>query len=565
MNAFSEDTEPSLYCNIKVQKLSSENVDKQDVGKKDRSSGKRDRLSYYRKYYQEKKMTTRKPRFRVIIQIDKSKSQSLFKTNKQIFKDNKLKNTTSTHCKSSNEFSTECFNKCDMGLHVTLGTMAFLCPKAGKVSFKKSSLKNPQLGKTARKLQAMQLRKNKRMQAIEKRRELGNGNAPHIIVADTILFSCPWDSAVDISADNLLNCLLAQGLPNTVFAMQDCNDIRAVSTLTLKPFPSPILQMGLVDNNIVGKQAIDDDSNQSAQLLASVLYWLQATFVSKVEKDAEYQVKSQKSKCPCSVPEYKKSGLKKSLAKSLQRWFSGFKFIDLNTSQDVRSFLRSVTNQKKKSIFYRESRPYLLVDQIEFTRDSPEALNGTLKVSGYPHGRPFDVNGLVHISGFGDFQMKQIEEKRDPFPLSVRHGNQNRSNKEIDESMNLGEEITRIIVADPLLQSSLQVEATPDSLNLEAPFSIEEDLSETTNEMVCSGSGISNKRQVITGTSRYQSAWISHNEDNEEYGTGDEDSDYEDLEMMYSESDIDPVEAGQDHFDDVSCISCSILWNVSLL
>eukprot|EP00794_Sanderia_malayensis_P009020 gene9020-9984_t len=61
MNEFSEDTEPSLNCNIKVKKLSSENVDKQDVGKKDRSSSKRDRLSYYRKYYQEEKMTTRKP------------------------------------------------------------------------------------------------------------------------------------------------------------------------------------------------------------------------------------------------------------------------------------------------------------------------------------------------------------------------------------------------------------------------------------------------------------------------------------------------------------------------
>eukprot|EP00794_Sanderia_malayensis_P001240 gene1240-1367_t len=33
--------------------------------------------------------------------------------------------------------------------------------------------------------------------------------------------------------------------------------------------------------------AIDDDSNQTAQLLASVLDWPQATFASKVEKDAE--------------------------------------------------------------------------------------------------------------------------------------------------------------------------------------------------------------------------------------------------------------------------------------
>lgn len=33
---------------------------------------------------------------------------------------------------------------------------------------------------------------------------------------------------------------------------------------------------------ITGKQAIDDDSNQTAQLLAGLLGWPQATFASKV-------------------------------------------------------------------------------------------------------------------------------------------------------------------------------------------------------------------------------------------------------------------------------------------
>jgi electron transfer flavoprotein beta subunit len=39
-------------------------------------------------------------------------------------------------------------------------------------------------------------------------------------------------------------------------------------------------QPGLV---IVGKQAIDDDSNQTGQMLAALLGWPQATFASKVE------------------------------------------------------------------------------------------------------------------------------------------------------------------------------------------------------------------------------------------------------------------------------------------
>ena len=43
-------------------------------------------------------------------------------------------------------------------------------------------------------------------------------------------------------------------------------------------------QPGLV---ILGKQAIDDDSNQTGQMLAALLGWAQGTFASKVEVDGE--------------------------------------------------------------------------------------------------------------------------------------------------------------------------------------------------------------------------------------------------------------------------------------
>ena len=42
---------------------------------------------------------------------------------------------------------------------------------------------------------------------------------------------------------------------------------------------------------IVGKQAIDDDSNQTGQMLAALLGWGQATFVSEIEVEGE-QVKA---------------------------------------------------------------------------------------------------------------------------------------------------------------------------------------------------------------------------------------------------------------------------------
>ncbi|HEX5463781.1 MAG TPA: electron transfer flavoprotein subunit beta/FixA family protein, partial [Burkholderiales bacterium] len=38
---------------------------------------------------------------------------------------------------------------------------------------------------------------------------------------------------------------------------------------------------------ILGKQAIDDDCNQTGQMLAALLGWPQATFISKIEIDGE--------------------------------------------------------------------------------------------------------------------------------------------------------------------------------------------------------------------------------------------------------------------------------------
>lgn len=45
-----------------------------------------------------------------------------------------------------------------------------------------------------------------------------------------------------------------------------------------------------VDLVILGKQAIDDDSGQTGQMLAGLLDWAQATFASKIEIDTEKKV-----------------------------------------------------------------------------------------------------------------------------------------------------------------------------------------------------------------------------------------------------------------------------------
>ena len=44
---------------------------------------------------------------------------------------------------------------------------------------------------------------------------------------------------------------------------------------------------------------------------------------------------------------------------------------------------------------------------------------GILKVTGYLRGQSLSVNSLVHIPGWGDFQMSQIDAPNDQHPLEL--------------------------------------------------------------------------------------------------------------------------------------------------
>ena len=66
--------------------------------------------------------------------------------------------------------------------------------------------------------------------------------------------------------------------------------------------------------------------------------------------------------------------------------------------------LRQLSSQKRKALMFRDNRPHLLVNRMEFS-----GLEfGVLKVSGYLRGRPLSVNSLVHIPGVGNCQMSQV-------------------------------------------------------------------------------------------------------------------------------------------------------------
>ncbi len=78
---------------------------------------------------------------------------------------------------------------------------------------------------------------------------------------------------------------LAMGADRAVLVMCE----QEIDSLAVANILKKIVERENPELVLMGKQAIDDDSNQAGQMLASLLGWPQATFASKVELAADQQ------------------------------------------------------------------------------------------------------------------------------------------------------------------------------------------------------------------------------------------------------------------------------------
>jgi electron transfer flavoprotein beta subunit len=95
------------------------------------------------------------------------------------------------------------------------------------------------------------------------------GNATEVVVVSI---------GTDKSAETLRTGL-AMGADRAILVKTDTASIEPLAVAKLLKAVIAAEEPGLV---ILGKQAIDDDSNQTGQMLAALLGWPQATFASKV-------------------------------------------------------------------------------------------------------------------------------------------------------------------------------------------------------------------------------------------------------------------------------------------
>ncbi|XP_055640751.1 electron transfer flavoprotein subunit beta [Toxorhynchites rutilus septentrionalis] len=88
-------------------------------------------------------------------------------------------------------------------------------------------------------------------------------------------------------SQEVLRTALAMGADRGIHIEVSGKDYDLLQPIHVSKILAKLAQDEKADLVILGKQAIDDDCNQTAQMTAALLDWPQATFASKVEKTAD--------------------------------------------------------------------------------------------------------------------------------------------------------------------------------------------------------------------------------------------------------------------------------------
>lgn len=100
------------------------------------------------------------------------------------------------------------------------------------------------------------------------------------IASEVIALSCG-----PTQCQETLRTALAMGADRAIHVKVEGKDYEGLQPLHVSKILSKVAQDEKADIVLVGKQAIDDDSNQTGQMTAALLDWPQATFASKIEKN----------------------------------------------------------------------------------------------------------------------------------------------------------------------------------------------------------------------------------------------------------------------------------------
>ncbi|KAI1286792.1 Pre-rRNA-processing protein TSR1 -like protein [Halotydeus destructor] len=382
----------------------------------------------------------------------------------------------------------------------------------GKVGVKTlTKRKNRNLSKDERVNRTKQIRKSKRDKALAAKRSIGTESKPPILVVVYSYSSEPLDSLVDLikSCDGDAICNSTRegsfhiyiprfklryefiSIPaGDLYALMDAVKVADIMLLN---HPIALEQQELLENPLI--------ESIFAHFLPTTVH-----VVNGLER----------------VPVKRRHDVKKNLQKIINTKFPDEKLHIVDKEQDCLQLLHQVGNCKRKKIAYKKHRSQILAESFQFIPNDSGADTGKLIVSGYVRNKALSANGLVHIPGWGDFQMDLIESAPDLQAVS--------KSKDRKPGMDV-EQSTIIQRSDILTQESLDTENIPDPMEGEQTWP-------TAEEIAAAQEAAQKKvtKRVVKGTSEYQSSWILEEGNvDEEDEIGENDTDKYDDKMNVEE------------------------------
>ncbi|CAH2015899.1 unnamed protein product [Acanthoscelides obtectus] len=413
------------------------------------------------------------------------------------------------------------------GRHRSKGSISLAAK--GKISIKTISKKlKKDLNKDQRRNQAIQLRKKKRDELLAKKRSLGGTDyAPFLVciiplskdiypdTAMAILEQCDEEAVVSKSPLGSTHISVPRFKQRFEFITPPAGDDFAVLD-TLKIADTVVFLISAAKGLEENEDLVDRWGNNI--LLSSFAQGLPTPVV--VISDLE------------SISPKKRQEHKQNIQKLVNKWLPDEKVMTLDKNADGVNLLRRIGNQKRKSVLYRDRRPHLIAETVEYVSDSEGAL-GTLKVTGYLRGATLSVNQLVHIPGLGDYQMVQIDAPTDPYKVEK---NKNKSENAMDSDQIV---IRLLEKCDPSKQESLDSENVPDPMDAEQTWPTSEEI-----EMAEKEQKTKLVKKVPKGWSDYQAAWIP--DDPEFFEEDSDEESEEDMEEAISEDKSENSDQDQD-------------------
>ncbi|PSN38440.1 Pre-rRNA-processing protein TSR1 [Blattella germanica] len=319
----------------------------------------------------------------------------------------------------------------------------------GRTSAKEYTKKaRHELKKYERRNKAIQLRQKKRDEILSKKRSLGGASSAPFLVA--IVPLCE-----DIDPVGALE-FLKQADEEAVITNSQVGTVHISVPRFKQRFSIVIPPQGDLYSTLDALKVAD-----------TALFLVSASYGSGIDEFGESILTSSLAQGLPSTVVAKRHDGKQLLQKTVSRWLPEEKISTLSRTTDALTVLRRIGSQKQRSVFHRDKRPHMLA----------EGNLGTLKVTGYVRGQPLSVNSLVHIPGWGDFQMSQMEAPDDPHSLETGRKGQSK-----EENMDEVDQVNILEKADTTKQESLQSENIPDPMDAEQTWPTAEELAEAERE-----------------------------------------------------------------------------------